>query len=42
MSKFTGSTGIEFVALQLALDFEDFDGINKKEEDKTAVTNVEA
>lgn len=37
MVKFTGTTGEEFVALQLALDFEDFKGVNAANPDAVAV-----
>ena len=41
MVKFTGCTGEEFVALQLALDFEDFKGTQaKKEEEGKAATEA--
>jgi len=41
MVKFTGTTGEEFVALQLALDFEDFKGTQaKKDEADKAATDA--
>lgn len=42
MVKFTGTTGEEFVALQLALDFEDFNGKNAADPEAVASGAPEA
>ena len=42
MVKFEGTTGEEFVALQLALDFEDFGAAKAKTDDKAAVSKESA
>lgn len=42
MTKFTGTTGEEFIALQLALDFEDFNGKNADNPDAAAPKDAAA